>query len=81
MVRCHAVDHFRTDLVALADLHANFHMRSSHFVVERLTDVVQECTLHNNGGIRTNFFCEHTSQVRHFHRVFEDVLTIACAKT
>ncbi len=80
VVCCDTVNDFRTEFESLRDLDTDLYVRAGDFVIECFANVMEETTFDDCLYIGTDFFRHHASEVCHFNRVLENVLTVARAE-
>src|SRR3989344_754918 len=59
---------------------ADFNVRSRDFVVHRFSDVVKKRAFLRYRDVGPYFRGEHTRKMRHFNRMLENILSVACAE-
>src|SRR3989344_6441918 len=80
VVRLHRLDYALVHAELLKDAAAYLHVRTRHFMVDSLSDVVEQRPRARDGRVSAQFFRKHAGEMRHLDRVVEDVLAITRAE-
>ncbi len=80
-MRLHDFDDFRRHIEFLQNRAPDLNMRTLYLMADGFADVVQKSGFFSQIGVRADFRSDGRGQMRHFHRMKQNILAVAGAES